>query len=77
MKAKIYISPKHGILDPQGKAVMGALNNLGFSEVTEVRVGKYIEIKMENSQDAGERVKNMCDELLHNPLIESYTFEIE
>ena len=76
MKAKIYISPKKGILDPQGRAVMGALNNLGFKGVTDVRVGKFIEIELEDTADGEAEVRSMCEELLHNPLVESYTFEI-
>ena len=74
MKAEVFISPKEGILDPQGRTVMDALKKLGFSEVEDVRIGKYIEIELEESGDAETRVKKMCEELLHNPLIESYRF---
>jgi len=77
MRARIYISPKESILDPQGKAVMGALKNLGFAEVQDVRVGKYIQIELGEGIEIEARVKRMCEELLHNPLIESYRFEME
>jgi len=76
MKALVYISPKAGILDPQGLAVKNALHNLGFDTVDEVRVGKYIEINLNKSDDMEAAVKRMCEELLHNPLVESYRCEI-
>jgi phosphoribosylformylglycinamidine synthase len=76
MKAQIFVSPKEGILDPQGLAVMNALKNLGFSEVSDVRIGKYIQIELKEGIDNRERVRKMCEELLHNPLIESYKFEL-
>jgi len=76
LKARIYISPKESILDPQGRAVMGALQNLGFSEVEDVRVGKYIQIELQDGGDIESRVRKMCEDLLHNPLIESYRFEL-
>lgn len=76
MKALVYVSPKSGILDPQGVTVKNALRNLGFSGVEEVRIGKYIEIKLNDSDDPDAQVKRMCDELLHNPLVESYSYEI-
>jgi len=76
MKAQIYISPKEGILDPQGAAVLNALNNLGFEGINDVRIGKYIEIEIEDDSDTEERVRRMCEDVLHNPLIESYRFEL-
>lgn len=76
MKARIFVSPKQGILDPQGRAVMGALKNLGFDEVEDVRIGQYIQIELRNGPQIEQRVKRMCEELLHNPLIESYRSEI-
>jgi phosphoribosylformylglycinamidine synthase len=77
MKAFIYISPKDGILDPQGLAVLKALQSLGFEEAKEVRVGKFIKIDLDKSANSTERVKKMCEELLHNPLIESYRFDLK
>jgi len=55
---------------------MGALQNLGFSEVEDVRVGKYIQIELQDGGDIESRVRKMCEDLLHNPLIESYRFEL-
>ncbi len=77
MKAEVFISPKEGILDPQGKTVLGALKKLGFDEVKDVRIGKYIQIELEGDGGAGERVRKMSEEILHNPLIESYRFQIK
>ena len=76
MKVLIYISPKAGILDPQGLAVKNALVNLGFGGVDEVRVGKYLEIDLSGKDNPEAEIKKMCDELLYNPLVESYRFEI-
>ena len=76
MKARIYILPKEGILDPQGLAVLNSLNNLGFEGINDVRVGKYMEIELNDDSDAEEQVRCMCEDVLHNPLIESYRFEL-
>ena len=79
MKAKIYISLKEGILDPQGKAVERALSVLGFSDVEGVRIGKYLEVKLKPGPiDLAERsVEAMCEKLLANTVIESYRFDLE
>jgi len=79
MKAKVYIMLKKGILDPQGKAIQQALQSLGCSELEEVRMGKYLEISMQNrSKPVAEReVREMCEKLLANTVIEDYRFEIE
>ncbi|MBI2501505.1 MAG: phosphoribosylformylglycinamidine synthase subunit PurS [Deltaproteobacteria bacterium] len=74
MKAKIYITLKSGVLDPQGKAVEQALSSLGFSEVKDVRIGKYVELTLEKNSE--ERIRQMCEKLLANTVIESYQFEI-
>ena len=76
--AKVYVRLKGGILDPQGKAVEHALSALGFNGVEEVRVGKLIEfsIQAENDEAANEQVKKSCDQLLANPVIEDYDFEL-
>ena len=77
--AKIYITLKPTVNDPQGLTIKGALHNLGFIEVTSVRAGKYMEIKIEeDSQNkAQQQVDEMCEKLLANPIIENYSFEIE
>ena len=77
MLAKIYVTPKKGVLDPQGKAVAHALHSLGFEEVADVRIGKYVEIKLDGSADAAkERIRSMCEKLLANGVIEDFRFEI-
>lgn len=79
MKAKIRITLKPGILDPEGKAIMNALHTLGYKEVEDVRQGKYIEIKLnpKSGKNIEELLKEMCDRVLSNPVIENYSFEIE
>ncbi|MFQ5482986.1 MAG: phosphoribosylformylglycinamidine synthase subunit PurS [Nitrospinaceae bacterium] len=80
MLAKIFVTLKHGVLDTQGKAVHHALQDLGFSEVREVQIGKFLEIRLEEGlepQQADSRVRGMCDKLLANPVIESYRFSLE
>lgn len=78
-KAKVYVTLKAGVLDPQGKAVKGALMTMGYDETEEVRIGKYIELELntENKAAAEERVKEMCEKLLANTVIEDYRFDIE
>lgn len=78
MRAKIFIALKSGVHDPQGSAVMGALKHLGFKNVSEVRVGKYVELSLDDiaKENAKFQVKEMCERLLANPVIESYSFEI-
>ncbi|HUQ48688.1 MAG TPA: phosphoribosylformylglycinamidine synthase subunit PurS [Gemmatimonadaceae bacterium] len=76
-RVSVHITPRRGILDPQGKAVEGALHSLGFGGVKEVHVGRYIvvETEAESQAAAEESVKSMCERLLANPVIED--FEIE
>jgi phosphoribosylformylglycinamidine synthase len=77
MTAKIYITPKKDILDPQGKAISDALSLLGFDGVGAVRMGKYIEIDLDAAcPDAGKKVDDMCKRLLANTVIESYRYEL-
>lgn len=78
MKAKIRITFKNGVLDPQGKAIANALGSLGFHGVGEVRQGKYIEVDLEPMPEdkAREMVERMCKELLANTVIENYSYEI-
>lgn len=76
--AQVYITLKEGVLDPQGNTIQKALEALGFSEVTEVRAGKYFEIGLE-AKDEGEarkRLEEMCARLLANPVLEQYTFKL-
>jgi len=78
VKAKIHITLKSGILDPQGKAIEHALATLGFKNASNVRMGKYLELDLrETTQDRAEaEVKAMCEKLLANTIIEEYRFEL-
>jgi len=75
----VYVRMKKGLLDPQGKAIEGALKSLGFSTVSDVKVGKLIEMKItgKSREDVRKKVEDMSRKLLSNPVIESYNFEIE
>jgi phosphoribosylformylglycinamidine synthase len=78
MRVKIFVSLKQGVLDPQGKAIEHSLHTLGYKEVREVRAGKYFEVELDAmSRNAAElRIREICDKLLANPVIEDYRFEI-
>jgi phosphoribosylformylglycinamidine synthase PurS subunit len=76
---KVFVTPRKGILDPQGRAVEQSLKTLGFAGVAAVRVGRYIVLELDapNVEQARETVRQMCGQLLTNPNIEDYTFVIE
>ncbi len=78
MKAKIHITLKNGVLDPQGKAISGALHHLGFNDVGEVRQGKFIEIELKETdpKKAHATTEAMCQKLLANTVVENYRFEV-
>lgn len=78
MKAKIHVTLKNGVLDPQGKAIESALSHLGFADVGQVRVGKYIEVEMkgQNPESARAHAEEMCEKLLANTVIEKFAVEI-
>jgi phosphoribosylformylglycinamidine synthase PurS subunit len=76
MKATVTVRPKEGILDPQGDAVRTALDHLGFP-VEEARVGRVIELTFEGRDEARRELERMCEQLLANPLIESYEIELD
>ncbi|HXH21573.1 MAG TPA: phosphoribosylformylglycinamidine synthase subunit PurS [Dehalococcoidia bacterium] len=77
--ARVYVSLKPTVNDPQGLTIADGLRALGFSEVESVRAGKYIEVRLqaESTEAARARVDSMCDRLLANPIIESYRFDVE
>ena len=77
MKATVLVRPKPGILDPQGQAVESSLRHLGFA-VAEARVGKLVEleVEIEDAAEARSQLERMCEQLLANPLIESYEIEL-
>ena len=78
MKATVLVRPKPGILDPQGQAVEGSLRHLGFA-VADARIGRVVDLRVVTDDEAEARaqVERMCEQLLANPLIESYTIELE
>lgn len=78
MKAKIYITLKNGVLDPQGKASLEALKNLGFSSFEDLRQGKFFEVKLkeQSKEEAESALKDACEKLLANTVIEDYSYEI-
>jgi phosphoribosylformylglycinamidine synthase subunit PurS len=77
MKARVYVTYKRGVLDPQGKAVCTSLHQLGYREVTDVRIGKFMEVTLGGLSrgEAEKRLKDMCQRLLANTVIEDYRFE--
>jgi phosphoribosylformylglycinamidine synthase subunit PurS len=77
MKATVLVRPKHGILDPQGEAVTSSLQHLGFT-VTEARIGRVIDLELDDVDvvEARTAVERMCEQLLANPLIESYEIRL-
>ncbi|MGX7148544.1 phosphoribosylformylglycinamidine synthase, purS protein [Enterococcus sp. DIV0840] len=75
---KVYVTYKDSVLDPQGEAVKGAVHRLGFSEIDEIRIGKYFEIKVrEAAQPIEAVIEEICDKLLANVNMETYRYEIE
>ena len=79
MKAKIIITPKKAVLDPQGKAVARSLQHMGFAEVGDVRVGKFVEVELaaSSADEARRRLDEMCKKLIANPVIEDYRIELD
>ena len=75
-KALVYVTFKAGVFDPQGEAVRGALSSLGFKGVNDVRVGKFIELELEDADDIHADLERMCQDLLANPVIEDYRIEM-
>lgn len=77
MKARVRVSLKTGVLDPQGKAIEHALGNLGFDGVKEVRQGKFFDVILEetDASKANEKLTEMCEKLLVNPVVENYEIE--
>lgn len=78
MKAKIVITPKKAVVDPQGKAVQNALEHMGYQGIAGVHVGKYLEIEITGEREEVRRqIDEACHKLLSNPVIEDYHFELE
>lgn len=78
-RARVYVTLKEGILDPQGKTVLRALKSLGYDEVEDLRIGKYMELALdgEDGDKLEARLLEMCEKLLANPIIENYRVEVE
>lgn len=78
MKARIHVTLKQGVLDPQGKAISHTLEALGFEGIEKVRQGKFIEIELTETDEkrAGEQIEEMCKKLLANMVIENYDFKL-
>ena len=77
MKAKVIVTPKETVLDPQGAAVHEAMQHLGFKAAREVRIGRYLEIELEGDLAAAEpKLRELCRDLLSNPVIEDYRLEM-
>jgi phosphoribosylformylglycinamidine synthase len=72
LRVRVLIRPKEGILDPQGQAVERALPALGYEDVSNVHVGRLVELDVDGNGDVEAQVREMCERLLANPLIESY-----
>ena len=79
MKAKVYVTLKSSVLDPQGKTIKSALESLGFRGVSDVRMGKYIELELQgrSTKAARQDVERMCQKLLANPVIETYRVDVK
>jgi len=78
MKAKIIITPKKAVLDPQGKTIQSALQHMGFSGIGAVHVGKYMEIEVTGEREAmHKQIDEACHKILSNPVIEDYHFTLE
>ncbi|KOS71444.1 phosphoribosylformylglycinamidine synthase [Lysinibacillus contaminans] len=77
-KVKIYVTLRESILDPQGSAVKGSLTKMGYGEVEDLRIGKYLELTIADSaRDIDTLVKEMCEKVLTNVVIEDYRYEVE
>jgi len=77
-KVKVYITLRESVLDPQGNAVKGSLHSLNYKEVEDVRIGKYLELTIDKSErNIDDLVKEMCEKLLANTVIEDYRYEVE
>ncbi|MCC3358843.1 phosphoribosylformylglycinamidine synthase subunit PurS [Bacillus sp. REN16] len=77
-KVKVYVTLRESVLDPQGNAVKGSLHQLNYQEVKDVRIGKYMELTIDETvADLDQTVKEICEKLLANTVIEDYRYEVE
>lgn len=77
--AQIYVTLRSSVLDPAGTAVQSGLKHMGYENVTQVRIGKYIEVTLSaaNQESARDQLDQICDQLLANPVIENYRFDLQ
>lgn len=75
-KAIVYVKLKDGVLDPQGKTIAQAMDNMGYSEFSSVKSGRFFELEYESGSDPEKRIKEVCEKLLTNPVIETYRVEM-
>lgn len=76
MKAKVYVTLKNGVLDPQGTAIQKSLKNIGVEGIKEVRQGKFFELELDSKKDAEEQIKKACENVLANTVIENFRYEL-
>lgn len=76
-RVKVFVTLKEAVLDPQGQAVQQSLHNLNYSEVKDVRVGKYFELTVDETENIESSIDAMCDKVLANTVIEDYRYEVE
>ncbi len=78
LRARIFVTPRRDVLDPQGSAVERALHSLGFEEVGQVRLGRYLELHLDETDQAAatRRLDAMCEQLIANPVVEDFRFEL-
>lgn len=76
MKAKVYVTLKNGVLDPQGQAISKSIKNLDIKGIKEVRQGKYFELELDSADKAEEKIKQACENILANTVIENYRYEL-
>ena len=76
MKAKVFVTLKNGVLDPQGMTISKSLKNIGVQGIKEVRQGKYFEIDLDSADNAEEKIKKACSEVLANTVIENFKYEL-
>ncbi|QCS54573.1 phosphoribosylformylglycinamidine synthase subunit PurS [Priestia flexa] len=76
-KVKVFVTLRESVLDPQGVAVKNSLHRMSYEEVREVRIGKFLELTIDSTDALDERVKEMCEKLLVNTVIEDYRYEVE
>jgi len=79
LQVRVFVTPRQGILDPQGRAVEHALKSLGFPNVSDVKIGRYVTLEVDAPSAEAARIaaQKMCEQLLANPLIEDFRFEVQ